>query len=91
MAKNKKSAVNSSVSPSVEEATKRINTLCVEMGINPTNKYAVMKNLGGNHRFTSWGEKNGKKGLIVLDPMGTSIKFYEDPNSRFPQMRSVKC
>jgi hypothetical protein len=47
---------------------------------------------GHENRFTSWAKnEKGEKGLVVLDPMGASIKFYPNPEAKFPTMRTVKC
>ena len=85
---------NASVNPTVLAATDKIRVLCAAAALVPTNKFAVMKDLhpeaGHENRFTSWAKnEKGEKGLVVLDPMGDSIKFYSNPELKFPAMRTV--
>ena len=97
MKKNAKNAEgNASVNPTVLAATNKIKVLCAAESLIPTNKFAVMKDLhpeaGHENRFTSWAKnEKGEKGLVVLDPMGVSIKFYPNAEAKFPTMRTVKC
>jgi hypothetical protein len=95
-AKNAGNNGNASVNPTVLAATDKIRVLCAAASLTPTNKFAVMKDLhpesGHENRFTSWAKnEKGEKGLVVLDPMGDSIKFYANPEAKFPTMRTVKC
>lgn len=93
MGKNKKAKSDGQVSENVLAATKRIELLCAAEAIVPTNKYAVMKDLrpevGHEVRFTSWGCKNGQKGLVVLNSSGDGIKFYPNASEKFPTMRTI--
>ncbi len=84
------------MNPQVMAATERIKVLCAAEGIEPTNKYAVLKDLrpevGHEHRFTSWAKNAaGEKGLVVLNTNGDSIKFYKDAAAKFPTMRTINC
>lgn len=92
---NKQERGNQSVNPTVLAATAKIQALCEAAALTPTNKFAVMKNLRpdvGENRFTSWATNEaGERGLVVLSPMGDSIKFYNDPSAKFPAMRTIKC
>jgi hypothetical protein len=87
---------NQVVNPQVLAATERIKVLCAAEGIEPTNKYAVLKDLrpevGHEHRFTSWAKnKEGHKGLVVLNTSGDGIKFYPNATEKFPTMRTINC
>jgi hypothetical protein len=92
--KAKKQENGEGVNPQVMEATERIKVLCTAEAITPTNKYAVLKDLRPGveheHRFTSWGRnKDGEKGLIVLNTSGDAIKFYKDATVKFPFMKTI--
>jgi hypothetical protein len=92
----KKAESGNQVSANVLAATERIKVLCAAEAIVPTNKYAVMKDLrpevGHEVRFTSWAKnKEGQKGLVVLNTSGDGIKFYPNASEKFPTMKTVNC
>lgn len=89
MAKEKKKE-EPKVSANALAATTRICELCGNMGLKPTNKYAVFKSLTkrgtgkSTQAYTSWGvDQSGQRGLIVLSQAGDDVKFYVDPTQKF--------
>lgn len=74
-------------------ATETIKMLSAKKGIALTSSWASRKDLRpevGEVRDTMWGLENGKKVLVVLNPMGTEVKAYTEPQAKFPNMHSIK-